>query len=543
MASTSTIDNLTAGAIRDALASATAGRLAQACDIGERALAEGGDAPALHAMLGMLHGRSGNLEKAVEHLRLAQRSRPADMVIATNLASALGQLGRHQEGLEVITEEMAQADQSLQLLKLRGFLAQMTDDFPLATRSYEQVVAAFPDDWESWNNLGNARGGARDFEGAVAATKRAAELNSESPPVRLNFATALRHAGQFEQAEQQLRKMADDFPADSKPMRELFALFKEQFREDEALEAIEEAARRDPQDVELGLGLASHRLMLLHHADAEQDYRRVLTIDPLNKLAYLGVAATFELTNRVSELTSWVEEAEQTGVEADVLNFIRAFDHRRAKRYAEGLEALRQVPEDLETARRHHLHGQLLEGVKDFDAAFAAYEQMNEIGRADPSLPEERGAAYRAGIRRQLEQLTPEWAESWAPAAIDDRPSPVFLLGFPRSGTTLLDTILMSHPLIEVLEEEPTLKNATDFLGGFDALAEVSNEKLQAARDTYFEVRAIANTARNGSSPHRQESPGDEQRPGHSPPFPRRSDHPCSAPSMRCRAFLFCHEL
>ena len=32
---------------------------------------------------------------------------------------------------------------------------------------------------------------------------------------------------------------------------------------------------------------------------------------------------------------------------------------------------------------------------------------------------------------------------------------PIFLIGFPRSGTTLLDTILRSHPSIDVLEEKP----------------------------------------------------------------------------------------
>ena len=43
-------------------------------------------------------------------------------------------------------------------------------------------------------------------------------------------------------------------------------------------------------------------------------------------------------------------------------------------------------------------------------------------------------------------------------------PLPAFLVGFPRSGTTLLDTILMGHPAIEVLEEEPTLMHATEAL-------------------------------------------------------------------------------
>ena len=37
--------------------------------------------------------------------------------------------------------------------------------------------------------------------------------------------------------------------------------------------------------------------------------------------------------------------------------------------------------------------------------------------------------------------------------------SPIFIIGFPRSGTTLLDTILRSHPLIEVIEEKPIIGN------------------------------------------------------------------------------------
>ena len=488
MASTSTIDDLTSDAIRRALSAAAAGQLNQACEIGERALKQGGDAAALHAMLGAFYCRSGNLEKGVEHLRSALKARPTDPVIVMNLATALSQLQRYNEALEIVTDELARSDRSLQLRKMRGFLAQMANDFSLATRSYEQVVAAAPDDWESWNNLGNARRAGEDFEGAVRALKRAAEINPESPPVRLNFATALRTAGQLHEAEQQLRKMAEDFPTDSKPLRELFALLRQQFREEEALDAIEEAVRRHPNDVELALGHASHRLMLLQHAAAEEAYRRVLTINPGNKLAYLGVATVFELTNRTDQLASWVEESERANVEPEILNFIRAFHYRRTKNYSEGLEALGQVPEDLETMRRYHLKGQLLEGARDYDGAFAAFERMNAIGRDDLSMPEERGAAYRAGLRRQLERTTREWAASWKPASVDDRPPPVFLVGFPRSGTTLLDTILMGHPDVEVLEEEPALKNATDKLGGFDALAGASSKTLNVARDVYFDT-------------------------------------------------------
>ena len=184
-------------------------------------------------------------------------------------------------------------------------------------------------------------------------------------------------------------------------------------------------------------------------------------------------------------------EAEERGVGPDVLNFIRAFDHRRAKRFAEGYAALKLVPEELETARRVHLLGQLLEGLGEYDAAFGAFSRMNELSRADGSRPEQRGAAYRAAVKAQFDLVTPEWAAAWRDeTAADTRPSPVFLVGFPRSGTTLLDTMLMGHPRVDVLEEEPTMRAAEDVFGNFADLPTASDEVIQAARDAYFSTAA-----------------------------------------------------
>ena len=488
MATASALDDKTASAIRQALAAAVAGRVAEACAIGEQALRDGGDAAALHAMLGTLRSRNGELDVGVRHLTAAHRERPRDVVIANNLATALAQLGRHREALEVVSEELAQADPSRQLLRVRGFLAQSLDEYGTAAQAYEQVVAAVPDDWESWNNLGNARRGLGDFDASVTALGRAVELNPRSAPVRLNYATALEQAGRLDEAESEYRRMAADFPRDEKPMRELFAMLKAQFRDEDALEAIEEAVRRAPGDVELMLGLASHRLTRGRHAAAEEAYRRVLTIDPGNSLAFLGVATVLDQTNRTDELAALASEAEQANIAPEGLAFVKAFDHRRAKRYAEGLEALSHVPDELETARRQQLLGQLLEGAGEYDAAFAAFERMNAITRDDPSAPQQRAIAFRELIRRQRETVTPEWAKSWRAADIDQRPSPVFLVGFPRSGTTLLDTILMSHSATEVLEEEPTLMRATEALGGFESIANASDEDIRRARDAYFET-------------------------------------------------------
>src|SRR5206468_4142593 len=234
------------------------GKFGEACAIGEQALAAGGDAAALNAMLGMLRSQAGDLQAAANHLRAAQRSRPGDLVIGGNLAAVLAQLGDYRGALEIATEEVAKADRSGRLLKTRAFAAQMLEDHPTAISSYEMLVALDPGDWESWNNLGNSRREQGDAVGSIAALRRAIEIEPRSPPVWLNLATALVAGAHFEDAEQQLRKMAEDFPADEKPLRELHALYQQQMRDEEALEAIEGAVKRAPDKVDLWLALASH---------------------------------------------------------------------------------------------------------------------------------------------------------------------------------------------------------------------------------------------------------------------------------------------
>jgi tetratricopeptide (TPR) repeat protein len=487
MTATSLLDDQTTSAIRQAISAAGRGFLDEACEIGERALAGGGDVAALNAMLGMLRCRAGNLEAGIRHLRVAHAAQPTDPKIATNLATALAELGHHREALDILTEQLAQTDAKMDLERLRGYLAQTLEEFPAAIRSYERVVAAVPSDWEAWNNLGNARRIVGDFEGSVKALQQAAELEPGSPPVLLNLALAIGATGDLKESEKRIRALAGDFPGEARPLMELHALLKEQARDEEALEAIEAAVQRDPRSVDSRLALGSQQLLLHRYNAAEATYAQVVAMEPSNGLANLGLAMVYELNNRNADLSRLVPDVEERGVESASLNFIRALNFRRGKKFAEGLQALDQVPDSFETSRRAHLLGQLLEGAERYDEAFAAFSRMNEISSDGSTNAEQRGVSYRATVRNQFEALVPGWLAGWRDETnVDDRPSPVFLVGFPRSGTTLLDTMLMGHPQIEVLEEEPTLREANKLLPDFASLPTLSDEQIQAARDAYF---------------------------------------------------------
>jgi tetratricopeptide (TPR) repeat protein len=367
----------------------------------------------------------------------------------------------------------------------------MTGEFELAISCYEQIVEKEPSDCESWNNLGNAYRSSGKLANALPALRRAVQLDADSAPIRLNFATALMAAGDDGQAETELRKMAEDFAEDPNPLRHLHTLLKEQGREEEALQAIREAVDRAADDLNLQLGLASYLSHMVDLTSAEAIYRRVLDLDNRNAIAWLGVAVCLDLSNRTRELSEFVSQAEGSDVEPDALNFMRAIDCRRTKKFAEGLAALDRVPEQMEPVRRAHVRGQLLEGVGRYDEAFESFKLMNELLIEEGGPPEERAATYRQVLRERIDAVTPEWVARWRPETEKDpRPTPVFLVGFPRSGTTLLDTMLMGHPQIEVLEEEPTLHKAFDIFQDYDEMPVASDEQIQAARDAYFEAAA-----------------------------------------------------
>ncbi len=484
---TSELDPKTSDALRKALASAQRGEITDACRIAEKALGDGGDVVALNALLGMLQSRAGDLDAAIRHLRIAHEARPTDVRILSNLAAALISKSEFQSALEVLTAELASNDPSQHLIRIRGYAAQMAGAPDIAADAYRKVVAVEADDWESWNNLGNALLATDDVDGGIAALRRAVGLYPSSPPTRLNLARAVRRSGDLQEAERQLRSMMEDFPGDLMPVMDLFALLKEAGRPDEeVMKVLRKAGEIDPDNLDVLLASGRQLTLLLDLDEAEAFFRRAMAIDGASIDAFIGLATIYDL-HRPGDLDSLVSEASEAGLDPAAFSFVSAFAHRRAKRFSEGLAALEGVPEEFESLRRAEFLGQFHEGVGDYDEAFAAYARMNEIQAGKESQPLARAQALRLRLAEQLDQMSAEWVSSWkdTPDGADGQ-SPVFLVGFPRSGTTLLDTMLMGHPDVVVMEERPALSDVEKAIGGFHRIPQLRNDELTAARAAYF---------------------------------------------------------
>lgn len=480
--------------LNQAVQAARAGRFVQARTIAEGALEAGlGDATALHGFLGMVCARSGDLPVATQHLAQGHARRPQDITIACNLISILMDQEREREALAVATAQLMQRDVSLRVARFRGFLAQKLEDFAAAAEAYEFVIDKQPDDFESWNNLGNARAGLGNHEGAVTALRRAIEIDAKAAPARLNLVSALEALDLPEEAEAELVKAIDEFPEDSRLPYQLYIFYKMQFRQEEAVAALIKAADRDPASADIQLKLAIEYGVLRHTEAAERAYKQAIKLDPKELDAYLGLAIQYEHSNREDEFAPLIAQAEANGLEDGALGFLRALEYRRAGQFAEGLESLSTVPAEIEAERTAHIRATLLDRLGRSDAAFAAFEEAARLHQDNPTEPLRRAQEFRDELRTEIDLLTPEWISTWSSRkAVTDQPDPVFLVGFPRSGTTLLDTLLMGHPKVTVLEEQPPLNIVDNAIGGLAALPALGPEDIaQARRDYFAEVQKI----------------------------------------------------
>lgn len=494
------MDSKTAEIVQSAVSLARSGDVTRAYEVARQGLLAGGEAVTLHAFMGMVKARSGELDAAANHLRQAHRGRPDDVTIACNLISVLIDAGDMAGALEAASAALAFSDPTLRVARYRGFAAQSLERYEAAAAAYAYVVEHDPDDFASWNNLGNARAGLGDHAAAVVALERAMALDPGAQPTRLNLASALNAVGRWDEAEKVLRQASADFPDDARPLHELYIIFKQEGRQEEALPVIEQAVARDPHNANLNLKLGIEYGIVRKSAEAEKAFRRAMVTDPLLSDAYLGLAIQYEHSNREDEFAPLISLAERNGVNEGVLDFMRALELRRAKRFEDALVCLARVPASIEPERTTHIRATLLDRLGRSDEAFAAFMQANDMHRASPTEPESRAVKLREELEAEIGLLTPDWVAGWTSAnPPSERPDPVFLVGFPRSGTTLLDTILMGHPDTVVLEEQPPLNLVDKALGGLAALPTLDASAISDARRRYFDEVAKIQPLRAGA--------------------------------------------
>jgi len=461
-----------------------AGRLAEAERIYRQVLArQPNHADALH-MLGVLELQAGRLDAGIELIRRAIGICSTRGIYYRNLGNGLLHIGRLDEAIAAqrhavrLDPDNAKSHTNLgNALKARGQLDE-------AIASYRQAIRLKPDFTEAHNNLGNALKDKGQLDEAIGSYRQAIRLKPDFTEAHNNLGTVLEAKGQLDEAIAAYSKAIESRRVWAMPHLNLGQLYRAQGHFEEARLAFQQAAQCEPDNSDAHNFLAIALAELRRFDEAAKALDRAAALAPDSAITHQARGMILCQSGRGAEAVDSFRRAVE--IAPDLASGWIYLGHvlRQIGRFAEAADCARQSlarrpgavqaytlmasvgasadaaemarliasVNDPQTSIRDRaalgfILGKMLDEADRFDEAFAHYSRANSLVL---QMRRAAGEGYSSdqfahGVDESIAMFTPDFfarTRDWG----EPSELPVFIVGMPRSGTTLVEQIASSHP-------------------------------------------------------------------------------------------------
>ncbi|MFY9253554.1 MAG: sulfotransferase [Fuerstiella sp.] len=352
---------------------------------------------------GLLLTACGDLETGLQHCRKAVELRPNDVPARYQLGKMLLEFGHIEEAMEVLSDVVETDPDNAELAVTVGRV---------------------------WIELGDLRQARSWFE-------RALQLEPDLNEAQCGIAQVLREAGDPEAAIQAYQKVLEKEPGRMDAQAGLARAFQDHGDMDLAVATYRETIRQYPESASLHACLGHAMAEAGDLDEAVNCHRRAITLNPRCVPALSGLATT--LRGRTSD--------EELGQLEKLLNVPWMTDGRRA-------------------ALNFGL-AQAFDGKGDYQRAAVHIKDANEFQKKHYEQRDQGYSAevFREHVDRLIETFTPEYFERVSSLGFGvGSERPVFIVGMPRSGTTLTEQILATHPRAFGAGERSFIQNSLQLL-------------------------------------------------------------------------------
>ncbi|MDE0128483.1 MAG: sulfotransferase [Gammaproteobacteria bacterium] len=439
-------------------------------------------------LLGAVRLAQGDITAAIEHLTRAVRHAPGFLQAALDLARAYRQAGRLDEAIECLQDCCAQAPDNAEAWELLGdalvergetlagrdafrraaaadpyrqaiataLEALRRGDRRAAERTFRGILKQRPDHVAALVGLANIALDANAADDAERLLLHAVKLTPNMDTVWRGLARVHSERADYNGAEAAARRALALAPDNADCWTMLGTVQAWGLRPERARASFERALELKPHQPRVALSLGHVLKTIGDRAACEQAYRRAADLDPGLGEAWWSLA--------------------------DLKNY--AFRDAEIRQLESGI-AMRH-PDPAQQAAFHFALGKALEDRGDHDEAFAQYAAGNAVKHAQDPFD----SAALTERRQQIEAVfTREFLasrEHRSPAAA----TPIFIIGLPRSGSTLIEQILASHSAVQGTMELPQIQNYTremDARGGYpEVLTDMGPAELDALGERYL---------------------------------------------------------
>jgi tetratricopeptide (TPR) repeat protein len=419
-------------------------------------------------LLGMTQARQGQLNSAATLLARAVALDPGAADLRNDYGMVLHALGRHEAALAQYQEAFAANPRSAVLLNNLGNTLASLRRPDEAIACFQQAVAIEPRYAEARNNLGIVLQAQGRVDEAIAQFEQALAARPELTAVRMNLATVLLALGHHEMAIAALRAVLAAQPEHGVAHLNLGTALRGAGRTEESIAHYQKACALLPgqANAQGSLGAALQELGRIEEAGACFD--RAIELEPDRPSHYLRLTGNGTLSAGDSRI------AAMEGLAADPGRLPE--EEQVALHFALG-KALADIGAH-DRAFHHLLAGNALHRRR------IAYKEADVIGRLERTR-----AVFTPALMRERQGTG------------DPTRRPIFIVGMPRSGSTLVEQMLACHPAVFAAGEVTAFREAVAAVGGTfpDNVGAIEPRRL--ATDYLARIEAVA--ARGGMARER----------------------------------------
>ena len=433
-----------------------------------RAIKLDGKVSIYHANLGEMCRLAGRPEEAVQLGKRAIELDPESPGALSNVGIALFDLKQFEEALDHYARALALSPDFVEAHSNRGNALYALERLGEAEAAHRRALALNPRFAQAWNNLGTVLRDLKRPEEALAAYRKALALTPNDPDTLDNLALAFKDLERDEEAVASLRRALAVETRNDKIHLHLGSALLDQHKIDEAAQAAKAALAINPSNHDTVILLGRIAFERGDLAGALLHYRRAIALKPDLPDAYNNMGNALKDLGRLAE----AEQAFLKAVELDPKlagAYVNLADSRKFTADDPHLAAMQALErqDGLSITDRMHLNFALGKAYADLDDHAGSFEHLI-AGNAQKRARIAYDEPATTGLFARIETAFTAARIAALSGRGEASSVPIFVLGMPRSGTTLVEQILASHRDVHGAGELDILDGILAGVGGPD---------------------------------------------------------------------------
>jgi len=394
-----------------------------------------------------------------------KRNQPCPCGSGKRYKKCCGRVGQETTEGQVSQETITGLQSAAECVRL-GEIAVGQRNFEQAANYFRQAIRLKPDSPDTLNNLGVICQSQGKLEEAANCFRRLVDLDPNSAIGLCNHGVVQKAQGFHKEAESSFRRALAANPGFAEAHYNLGVVLEDQGFWDRAEKSYQQALAHKPGYVNALNRLGNLKKNRGDLEEAAACYLRALKAAPESDMTHFNLARILEEQGRLAEALDSYRQA--LAIRPDYGETHRCISSlvKYETRTDEHLQIMEQLfsKNNLPDSERMHLAfalGKAYEDLAEYEKSFAFYQKGNQLKRATFSYSTSESTAL-------FDQIKQVWSRGSFPQdVVDDAemPKPVFILGMPRSGTTLVEQILASHPEVygagELMDLEEAILQVT----------------------------------------------------------------------------------